>query len=155
MTHTFASVDDFRDAAGLDLGAGQWFTVSQERINAFADTTEDHQWIHVDPERTAASDLGTTVAHGYLTLSLIPHLSSDLFTFDSAGRAINYGLNKVRFPAFVRPNDRLRAHGRVEWTRDTDGGGVLGCVRYTIEIENQDTPACVAEALMVAFPADS
>ncbi|GLB63917.1 putative enoyl-CoA hydratase 1 [Dietzia sp. NCCP-2495] len=153
MTITFRNVDEFKNAAGTDLGAGDWFTITQNRINAFADTTEDHQWIHVDTERAAASELGSTVAHGYLTLSLIPRLSSDLFTFDAAGRAINYGLDKVRFPSFVRPGSRLRARGSVEWTREIDHGGVLGCVRYTIEIEGQDSPACVADALMVAFPA--
>lgn len=153
MPVTFRTVAEFKDSAGTDLGAGDWFTMTQGRIDDFADTTEDHQWIHVDAERAAASEIGSTVAHGYLTLSLIPRLSSELFTFDSSGRAINYGLDRVRFPAFVRPGDRIRARGRVEWTRETSGGGVLGCVRYTIDIEGSDTPACVADALMVAFPA--
>ena len=153
MPVTFRTVEEFKDSTGTDLGAGDWFTITQDRINSFADTTDDHQWIHVDTDRAAASEIGSTVAHGYLTLSLIPRLSSDLFTFDSAGRAINYGLDKVRFPSFVRPGARLRARGRVEWTREIDGGGVLGCVRYTIDIEGQDAPACVADALMVAFPA--
>lgn len=153
MTITFRSMDEFRAAEGMELGPGEWFTMTQDRIDSFADVTEDHQWIHVDPERAAASEVGATVAHGYLTLSLIPRLSSELFTFDSAGRAINYGLDKVRFPAFVHPGDRVRARGRIDWTRDIDGGGVLGCVRYTIEIEGRERPACVAEALMVAFPA--
>ena len=89
MTHVFHGVDEFRAAAGLDLGAGEWFTVTQDRIDGFADVTEDWQWIHVDPERAAASDMGTTVAHGYLTLSLVPRLSSALFTFEGVGRAIN------------------------------------------------------------------
>ncbi|OAH63945.1 enoyl-CoA hydratase [Dietzia cinnamea] len=152
MTHTFTTVDEFRDAAGLDLGVGDWFTVDQNRIDAFADVTEDWQWIHVDPDRAAATDLGTTVAHGYLTLSLIPRLSSDLFTFDGVGRAINYGLDRVRFPSYVRPGDRVRARGRVAWTRDASDGGVLGCVHYTIEVEGRNAPACVAESLMIAFP---
>lgn len=154
MPHVFTSVDDFRAAAGLDLGAGRWLTITQDRIDTFADVTEDRQWIHVDPRRAAASDLGTTVAHGYLTLSLLPRLSSDLFTFDGVGRAINYGLDRVRFPSFVRPGDRVRARGRVAWTREAAADGVLGCVHYTVEVEGRDTPACVAEALMVAFPPD-
>ncbi|WP_295647588.1 MaoC family dehydratase [uncultured Dietzia sp.] len=153
MTITFRTVEEFRNSAGTDLGAGDWFTVTQDRVDEFADVTEDHQWIHVDTGRAAASELGSTVAHGYLTLSLIPRLSADLFTFDAAGRAINYGLDRVRFPSFVRPGDRLRARGRVEWTRGIDDGGALGCVRYTIDIEGRDAPACVADALMVAFPA--
>ncbi|WP_314034527.1 MaoC family dehydratase [Dietzia sp. CH92] len=152
MTHTFTTVDEFRDAAGLDLGVGDWFTVDQNRIDAFADVTEDWQWIHIDPDRAGATDLGTTVAHGYLTLSLIPRLSSDLFTFDGVGRAINYGLDRVRFPSYVRPGDRVRARGRVAWTRDASDGGVLGCVHYTIEVEGRNAPACVAESLMIAFP---
>lgn len=152
MTVTFRSVDEFRDSAGTDLGAGGWFTLTQDRIDTFADVTEDWQWIHVDTEKAAATDLGTTVAHGYLTLSLIPRLSSELFTFDGVGRAINYGLDKVRFPSFVRPGDRIRARGRLEWTRETGNGGVLGCVHYAIEVEGRETPACIAEALMVAFP---
>lgn len=153
MTITFQSVAEFRAAEGAELGVGDWLTITQDRIDTFADVTEDHQWIHVDAGRAAASELGSTVAHGYLTLSLIPRLSSALFTFDTGGRAINYGLDKVRFPAFVRPGDRVRANGRIDWTRDIDGGGVLACVRYTIEIEGRNRPACVAEALMVAFPA--
>lgn len=152
MTITFRTVDEFRAAEGMELGCGEWFTMTQDRIDSFANVTEDHQWIHVDPGRAATSEIGATVAHGYLTLALIPRLSSDLFTFDSAGRAINYGLDKVRFPAFVHPGDRVRARGQIDWTRSVDGDGVLGCVRYTIEIEGRDRPACVAEALMVAFP---
>jgi len=152
MTITFRTVDEFKGSAGTELGAGEWFTVTQDRIDSFADVTEDHQWIHVDTGRAAASEIGSTVAHGYLTLSLIPRLSSELFTFDSAGRAINYGLDKVRFPSFVRPGNRIRARGRIDWTREIANGGVLGCVRYTIEIEDGQAPACVADALMVAFP---
>ncbi|UVE95881.1 MaoC family dehydratase [Dietzia sp. B32] len=152
MTHIFRTVDEFRRAADLDLGAGDWFTITQERIDTFADVTEDWQWIHVDAEKAADTDLGTTVAHGYLTLSLIPRLSSELFTFEGVGRAVNYGLDKVRFPSYVRPGDRIRARGRVAWTREAAADGVLGCVHYAIEVEGRDTPACVAEALMVVFP---
>lgn len=155
MPHVFYGVDDFRMAADLDLGAGDWFTVTQDRIDAFADVTEDWQWIHVDPHLAAGSDIGTTVAHGYLTLALVPRLSSELFTFEGVGRAINYGLDKVRFPAFVRPGDRVRARGRVAWTRDVTDGGVLGCVHYTIKVEGRETPACVVEALMVVFPPEA
>ncbi|MBB1029986.1 MaoC family dehydratase [Dietzia sp. SLG310A2-38A2] len=152
MTHVFHGVDEFRAAAGLELRAGDWFAVTQDRIDAFADVTEDWQWIHVDPQRAASSDMGSTVAHGYLTLSLLPRLSSGLFTFERIGRAINYGLDKVRFPSYVRPGDRIRAVGRVAWTREARAGGVLACVHYSIEVEGSDTPACIAESLMVAFP---
>ncbi|MFN3599871.1 MAG: MaoC family dehydratase [Dietzia sp.] len=155
MTHVFHGVDEFRDATGLELGAGDWFVVTQDRIDTFADVTEDWQWIHIDQQRAASSDMGSTVAHGYLTLSLIPRLSSELFSFEGVGRAINYGLDKVRFPSYVRPGDRIRARGRVAWTREAPAGGVLSCVHYSIEVEGRDKPACVAEALMVVFPAES
>ena len=97
----------------------------------------------------------TDVVPAGFTLSLVPRLSSALFTFEGVGRAINYGLDKVRFPSFVRPGDRIRARGRVAWTRDASAGGVLGCVHYSIEVEGRDTPACVVEALMVAFPPEA
>lgn len=151
MTHIFTGIDAFKDAEGLDLGVGSWFEVTQDRIDTFADVSEDWQWIHIDEARASRSDIGSTVAHGYLTLSLIPRLSSELFTFEGVGRAINYGLDKVRFPSFVRPGDQIRARGRVAWTKET-AGGVMGCVHYTIEINGSERPACVAEALMVAYP---
>jgi acyl dehydratase len=118
MTHTFHGVDEFRTASGRDLGNGPWFTVDQERIDSFADVTEDWQWIHVDPQRAAASNLGRTVAHGYLTLSLIPRLSAGIFEFTGISRGLNYGLDRVRFPAMVHADDRIRAHATLVSTID-------------------------------------
>lgn len=152
MTHTFHGPAAFAAAAGRDLGHGPWFTMTQQRIDDFADVTEDWQWIHVDAGRAAASELGSTLAHGYLTLSLVPRLSSDLFDFSGIGRAINYGVDRARFPAPVRPGDRIRARASVVDTTLSDGGGVLGRVRYTIEIDGSERPACVLEALMLVLP---
>jgi len=151
MTHTFHGTSAFAAAAGRDLGHGPWFTMTQQRIDDFADVTEDWQWIHVDADRAAASELGTTLAHGYLTLSLVPRLSFDIFDFAGIGRAINYGVDRVRFPAPVRPGDRIRAHASVVDTTPS-AGGVLGRVRYTIEIDRSERPACVVEALMLVLP---
>lgn len=151
MTHTFDGVDEFRAAAGSDLGSGPWFDVDQARISGFADVTEDWQWIHVDPLRAADSDLGSTIAHGYLILSLVPRLSAGIFEFTGIGQALNYGLNHVRFPASVRPGDRVRAAAQLLEVTDT-GAGALGTVRYAIEIEGQEKPACVVDALMLVVP---
>lgn len=152
MTHTFHGTAAFAAAAGRDLGHGPWFTMTQQRIDDFADVTEDWQWIHVDTARAAASDLGSTLAHGYLTLSLLPRLSSDIFDFVGIGRAVNYGVDRVRFPAPVRPGDRIRAHASVIETAPGTGGGVLGRVRYTVEIERSERPACAVDALMLVLP---
>lgn len=151
MRRTIHGPDGFRAAVGEQLDPGPWFTVTQDRIDTFADVTEDWQWIHVDPQRAAASDLGATVAHGYLTLSLVPRLTSDVFEFADVGRAVNYGLERVRFPAPVHPGDRIRARAEVLSVEDA-GVGVLGRVRITIEIERRDKPAYALEALMLVLP---
>jgi acyl dehydratase len=152
MTLTLDGIDGVRAATGTDLDPGPWFEIDQARITSFADVTEDWQWIHVDTERAAGSDLGGTIAHGYLTLSLVPRLSNDVFTFANIGRALNYGLDKVRFLSPVRPGDRVRARATIA-SADDSGPGVLARVRYTIEIEDQERPACVVEALMLVLPA--
>jgi acyl dehydratase len=154
VAHIFRSPTEFGEAAGRELGTGPWFPVSQRLIDDFADVTEDWQWIHVDPGRAAASDLGSTIAHGYLTLSLVPRLSSGIFAFDGVGRAVNYGIEKVRFPAPVRPGARIRARATLIETRPAGphGTGVLGRVRYTIEIDGATRPACVLDALMLVLP---
>jgi acyl dehydratase len=153
MTRVLHGVAEFRDAAGDELGTSGWLTMEQPRIDGFADVTEDWQWIHVDPVRAAASDLGATIAHGYLVLALIPRLSAEIFEFAGIDRAINYGLERVRFPASVRPGDRLRA--RAELVEVTDHpAGALGRVRYTLELDGSARPACAAEALMLVIGGD-
>jgi acyl dehydratase len=144
----FATLDEFRAAAGETLGVGDWLEITQERIDAFADVTEDHQWIHVDPERAAAGPYGATIAHGYLTLSLIPRLGSRIFTVHGARMAINYGTNKVRFPHPVTVGSRIRAVATLAAVTDV-AAGLQAVVRYTIEIDGCEKPACVAETVRV------
>ena len=105
---TFTSLDELSDAAGEELGTSEWLTIEQERVDQFADATGDHQWIHVDVERAASGPFGGTIAHGYLTLSLIPLLGAQVFALDTPGAKLNYGVNKVRFPAPVPVGSRVR-----------------------------------------------
>jgi acyl dehydratase len=133
-------------AAGLELGPTDWVDVTQERVDAFADVTGDHQWIHVDPERAATGPFGGTIAHGYLTLSLLPLLSAGLLRAEDASASINYGLNKVRFPAPVPVGSRIRARYRIDGVEELDGGIQVATV-VTVEREGGEKPVCVAETL--------
>lgn len=132
--------------AGKDLGSSSWFQVSQADIDMFADATRDHQWIHTDPERAASGPFGTTIAHGYLTLSLVIPLWSELLEVERAGMAVNYGLNRVRFPAPVPSGKRIRLSGRLDSVREIPNG-VEVVADLTMEIEGSDKPACVLEAV--------
>lgn len=144
----FTDLDDIAAARGEDLGHSDWLEITQDRIDAFADATGDHQWIHVDQERAARGPFGRTVAHGYLTLSLIPWFGSQIFTMPDQGARLNYGTNKVRFPAAVPVGSRLRAHARIADVTDTPRGRQV-VIGYTIEMEGSDKPACVAETIVV------
>jgi acyl dehydratase len=147
----FHGIDDVESAVGEHLGHSDWLEITQERVNVFADATGDHQWIHVDPERAAQGPFGAPIAHGYLTLSLLPKLGADLMRVDGAKLVINYGLNKVRFPQPVKVGAKVRAGGEiVSFERTKQGAQVV--VRYTIEIEGADKPACVAETVRVLVP---
>jgi acyl dehydratase len=137
-------LEGVRALAGQDLGTGEWLEITQERINAFADATDDHQWIHVDVERAKNGPFGTTIAHGFLTLSLIPGLSRDTTRVEGIRMAINYGLNRVRFPAPVRAGSRVRAKMKNVAVTDVEGG-VQVVNEVTVEIEGEAKPACVAE----------
>ncbi|MBA2418496.1 MAG: MaoC family dehydratase [Nocardioidaceae bacterium] len=140
--------DEVAAAAGEDLGVSEWVEISQERIDAFADATGDHQWIHVDPEKAAGGPFGTTIAHGYLTLSMVPLLGAQVFAFAGEGAKINYGLNKVRFPAPVPVDSRVRARVQLaEVTEIPSGQQVI--LRYAIEIDGGKKPACVAETVVL------
>ena len=138
-------------AEDLDLGATEWFDVPQERIDHFADATEDRQWIHVDRERAAAGPFGGTIAHGYLTLSLVPYLGSTVFSLDTPGAKLNYGVNKVRFPHPVRVGRRIRSTVSVADVADVPAGKQL-TLRHVIEIEDEAKPACVAESVVLLLP---
>jgi acyl dehydratase len=142
----FATIDSLRAAVGEELGSGDWITVSQERIATFADATEDHQWIHLDAERAKAGPFGATIAHGYLTLSLLTRLCKGMIGVDGTMMAINYGLNRVRFPAPVPSGSRIRASARVAGVEDVDGG-VHVLLDVTVEREGGTKPVCVAQTV--------
>ena len=143
---TFTSAQEITAAVGEELGTSDWITVEQDRINAFADATGDHQWIHVDEAKAASGPFGTTIAHGFLTLSLLPSFGWQIYTVENAAMAINYGLNKVRFIAPVKVGSKLRSTAVLSEATDV-AGGVQMVVVQTIEIEGQDKPACVAETV--------
>ncbi|MGW4489490.1 MaoC family dehydratase [Amycolatopsis sp. NPDC004368] len=140
----FPNIDEFAAAAGEHLGESEWLTVTQERVQQFADATDDHQWIHLDTEKAAAGPFGTTIAHGFLTLSLLPRFGSQVYRVDGLKMGINYGLNKVRFPQPVKVGARVR--GSADLLEVTDvTGGKQAVVRWTVEIDGEAKPACVAE----------
>lgn len=146
--HTFTSLDELRAAIGTDLGPTEWLAIEQDRIDRFADATDDHQWIHVDAKRAAAGPFGSTIAHGYLTLSLIPLFSSQLFAVETDGARLNYGVNKVRFPNTVKVGARLRATARIVDLAELPAGHQM-VLRYTVEIDGEAKPACVAETVVL------
>ncbi len=147
---TFSSLDDLSAAIGETVGPGPWFTIDQDRVDAFADCTGDDQWIHVDPGRAAEGPYGATIAHGYLTLSMIPFLGRDLYAIDFGTARVNYGSNKVRFPSAVRVGTRVRASATPVDLRVETSRGLL-TVRWVIENEGQDKPVLVAETLTVVM----
>jgi acyl dehydratase len=147
---TFADFDELRAAAGTTIGTSDWHEVDQQRIDQFAEATGDHQWIHVDPERAKDSPFGTTIAHGYLSLSLLPMMAYETYTVDGARMGVNYGLNKVRFPAPVPSGARVRAHFELQEVNDI-AGGVQVINKATIEIEGAEKPAAVAETVSLLY----
>lgn len=131
---------------GEHLATGPWVTIDQERINLFAQATGDHQWIHVDPERAAKGPFGTTIAHGFLTLSLLPELAEKAMVIDDVKMGVNYGLNRVRFTSPVPSGSRVRAQIKLKAFEPIEGGAQV-TMEVTIEREGSDKPACVAEAV--------
>ena len=148
MVRTFTSLEEISGAVGEQLGTTDWLTIDQERVDAFADATDDHQWIHVDAERAAAGPFGGTIAHGYLTLSLLPLFGTQVFRLETPGAKLNYGLNKVRFPAPVPVGSRIRAHATLADVADVPAGKQV-TFGWTIEIEDAPKPACVAETVVL------
>jgi acyl dehydratase len=147
----FAGVGDVEAAVGRELGPGPWTAIEQPRIDGFAEHTEDRQWIHVDPERARSGPFGTTVAHGFLTLALVPHLLDGLRTFEHLAHAVNYGLEKVRFPAAVPVGGRVRARAVITEAEPLDDGGVHMVTRATVELEDGSKPACIADVVTRAY----
>ncbi|WP_225838361.1 MaoC family dehydratase [Streptomyces sp. NK08204] len=144
---TFTSPDELKAAVGEQLGYTDWLEVDQKRIDLFAEATGDHQWIHVDPEKAAGGPFGTTIAHGYLTLSLLPIFGPQLINVEGAKMGVNYGTNKVRFPSPVPVGSRLRSTGTITGVEDVKGG-VQVTVTFTVEREGGDKPVCVAESVV-------
>lgn len=142
----FTSADELRAGVGEQLGHSDWLEIDQKRIDLFAEATGDHQWIHVDPERAASGPFGTTIAHGYLTLSLLPALVPQILRVENVKMGINYGTNKVRFPSPVPVGSRLRASAVLKDVSDA-GEGVQITMLVTVEREGGGKPACVAESV--------
>jgi acyl dehydratase len=143
---TFETIAELQGLVGQEIGTSEWITVTQERIQLFADATNDHQWIHVDPERAKAGPFGTTIAHGFFTLSLLPEMSASAFSVNGTRMGVNYGLNKVRFPAPVPSGSRLRGRFTLIGYEPLEGGAQL-TVEVTMEREGSDKPVCVAESV--------
>ncbi|MGA5536225.1 MaoC family dehydratase [Mycolicibacterium nivoides] len=143
----FNGLDEFVAAKGSELGPTEWLEIIQQRVNLFADATDDHQWIHVDPEKAAGGPFGGTIAHGLLTLSLLPHFTHQLYRVDNIAMAINYGYNKVRFITPVRVGSKVRASAAIADVAQLDGA-VQATMTVTVEIEGSDKPAAVAESIV-------
>ena len=142
----FETIAELQPLVGQDLATSEWVVVTQERIQLFADATGDHQWIHLDPERAKAGPFKTTIAHGFLTLSLLPEMSASAFEVRDTRMGVNYGLNKVRFPAPVPSGSRLRGRFKLLAYEPLDGGAQM-TVQVTMEREGSDKPVCIAESI--------
>ena len=146
MPTTFDSAVAILAAVGQPLGESQWVTITQERVNQVADATDDHQWIHVDPVRAKEGPFGACIAHGYLTLSLASRFLPEIVDVKMK-MGVNYGCDKVRFPAPVKVGSRIRGKGELVTAERTKDGGVQATIRITVEIENGAKPACIADTI--------
>ena len=144
-------LDELPDLTGHELGVSDWLEIDQDRVDRFAEATGDHQWIHVDVDRAASGPFGGTIAHGYLTLSLIPLLGSQVFSLETPGAKLNYGVNKARFPHPVRVGSRIRDRVTMGEVIDLPAGKQLN-FHHVLEIEGQAKPACVAETVVLLLP---
>lgn len=147
MPVVFNGPDEILGAVGKKLGPGEWLGISQDRINKFADATDDHQWIHIDAERAKKGPFGACIAHGYLTLSLMAKFLPQLVEIRGMKMGVNYGTDKVRFPSAVKSGARVRASGEVVGAERTKDGAVQAVIRVTVEIEGEAKPACVADTI--------
>ncbi|MET7333243.1 MaoC family dehydratase [Nonomuraea sp. NPDC005650] len=150
---TFANVQELKAAVGETFGPTEWRTVTQDQVNLFADATDDHQWIHVDVDRAKEGPFGGTIAHGYLSLSLLPSFMFSMVKVEGIAMGVNYGLNKVRFPRPILVGARIRAVGELTDVKGTPAG-YLSNLKMTIEIEGEKRPACIAETLSLYVPAE-
>lgn len=141
----YGSIEELRAAVGMELGPTHWLEIDQARVDGFADDTLDHQWIHVDVSRAASGPFGTTVAHGFLTLSLLPYLMNQMRRMDRLRMGVNYGLDRVRFPSPVRVGSRVRARMTLIDLVELSSSAVQVTNRVVLEVEGSDKPGCVAE----------
>jgi len=147
MTTVFISAAALEQAVGQSLGATEWLTIEQSRVDTFAEATGDHQWIHVDPQRAKTGPFGGTIAHGYLTLSLVNYFLPQLMTVENLQMGVNYGCDRVRFPAPVRVGSRVRGSGEVTQVETLANGAVQVVVRVTVEVEGSERPGCVVDTI--------
>lgn len=147
MPTLFDSPESILASIGKQLGQSSWMSITQERINQFADATDDHQWIHVDPVKAKAGPFGDCIAHGYLTLSLMAAFLPQIVETRNMKMGVNYGTDKVRFPSAVKVNSRIRASGELVAAEKTKDGGVQATIRVTVEIEGGAKPACIADTI--------
>jgi len=153
MPTVFETPKDLLAAVGQRLGESDWLTVEQDRIDQFADATGDHQWIHVDPERAKDGPFGTTIAHGYLTMSLVNLFLPQIVEVRGVSMGVNYGADKLRFPAPVPVGSRVRGVGELLAAEEVKGGAIQATVRVTVEVEGGDRPGCVVDTISRFVPA--
>lgn len=151
MTTVVESPAKLLSMVGAEFGPTDWMLMEQDRVNTFADATEDHQWIHVDSERSASGPFGACIAHGYLTLSLASKFLPELMTVEQVKMGVNYGCDRVRFPNSVKVGQRIRGRGEVMSVEDKSGS-VQATVRVTIEVEGEERPACVVDTISRFYP---
>lgn len=152
MTTVFNHPNELLQSVGKKLGESAWVAIEQDRINLFADATDDHQWIHVDTEKAKTGPFGATIAHGYLTLSLVNRFLPEIVDVRGISMGVNYGCDKVRFPAPVKVGSRVRGVGELVAAEEVKGG-IQATIRVTVEIEGSDRPACVVDTISRYFPA--
>jgi acyl dehydratase len=152
MATVFNTPADLKSAEGQHLGYSDWLEIDQARIDKFADATGDHQWIHVDPERAKDGPFGACIAHGYLTLSLVNMFLPQIVVVQGISMGVNYGADKLRFPAPVPVGSRVRGGGELVKVEEVKNGGVQATVRITVEIEGNDRPACVVDTISRFYP---
>ena len=151
MPTVFENPSELEKAVGTELGKSDWLEVTQERINQFADATGDHQWIHVDPERARQGPFGACIAHGYLTQSLVNHFLPQIVEVRGISMGVNYGADRIRFPAPVPVNSRIRGSAELLKVEEVKGG-VQATIRVTVEIEGKDRPGCVIDTISRYYP---
>ena len=154
MATVFESPEELKQAVGQHLGYSDWLEIRQDRIDQFAEATDDRQWIHVDPERAAQGPFGACIAHGYLTLSLVNRFLPEIVEVRGISMGVNYGANRLRFPAPVPVGSKVRGGAELVAAEDVKGG-VQATIRVTVEIEGSERPACVVDTISRYFPEDS